>query len=435
MKRETTLAIAVGLAVILSACTTTKDLERRPQMVAVDSSKAQEKESVVQQKTNSENPQERVGATIDGAAGKKESDTPASETEGAGGKNSTASATGAPEVQKSVAEKAAQSAGGEAQQGTLGSLSQPNATSPGEVQKPKEAASMTPAPAKEGAGAPPVIIEKKIYIEKPIYYPENAPQASPKAGDAVQNATSQGVMKPKDYNGAMILYDYDDKLVYQVFTMPLRVSDIYLEPGEKVIEQPFCGDTTRWSIGGGVSKTGGVDTQHLYLKPSEEGLETTLIINTDRRIYHLIIKSFKDTFMLAVMWRYPGFGLPYDFLTENNQKKGSSDQGKTQGENQSESSAATFGIDPALMSTDYTVSYPKNNPPEWLPTLVIDDGNKTYIVLPETVIHHELPAVFGENGEIVNFRVKDNIFVIDRLMRKMQLKLRSTTVEIKKKGA
>ena len=45
MKRETTLAIAVGLAVILSACTTTKDLERRPQMVAVDSSGIQKKES------------------------------------------------------------------------------------------------------------------------------------------------------------------------------------------------------------------------------------------------------------------------------------------------------------------------------------------------------------------------------------------------------
>ena len=117
---------------------------------------------------------------------------------------------------------------------------------------------------------------------------------------------SKGVTKPKDYNGAMMLYDYDETLVYQVYAMPLRVTDIYLEPGEKVIEQPFCGDTTRWTIGGGVSKTDGVDTQHLYLKPSEEGLETTLIINTDRRIYHLIIKSFKDTFMLAVMWRYPG---------------------------------------------------------------------------------------------------------------------------------
>jgi type IV secretion system protein TrbG len=407
MKRETTLAISVALAVSLCACTTTKDLERRPQMVAVDSSGIQKKESA------------SAGATKAGI-----------------GNNSTANANGATEVQEPEAGKVGQSAEGEANPGTPGNQVQSNAIPPGDAQKQKEsAASMTPAPAQDGSGSPPVIIEKKIYIEKPIYYPENAPQASPKAGDAVQNATSQGVMKPKDYNGAMILYDYDEKLVYQVFTMPLRVSDIYLEPGEKVIEQPFCGDTTRWSIGGGVSKTGGVDTQHLYLKPSEEGLETTLIINTDRRIYHLIIKSFKDTFMLAVMWRYPGFGLPYDFLTENNQKKGSSDQGKTQGENQSESSAATFGIDPALMSTDYTVSYPKNNPPEWLPTLVVDDGNKTYIVLPETVIHHELPAVFGENGEIVNFRVKDNIFVIDRLMRKMQLKLRSTTVEIKKKGA
>ena len=87
------------------------------------------------------------------------------------------------------------------------------------------------------------------------------------------------------------------------------------------------------------------------------------------------------------------------------------------------------------MSTDYMVSYPKGNPPQWLPTLVLDDGKKTYIVLPDTVIHHELPAMFGENGEIVNFRVRDNIFVIDRLMKKMQLKLRDITVEIRKKGA
>jgi len=50
--------------------------------------------------------------------------------------------------------------------------------------------------------------------------------------------------------------------------------------------------------------------------------------------------------------------------------------------------------------------------------LVVDDGSKTYIVLPESVIHHELPAVFGENGEIVNFRVKDNVITIDRLFKK-----------------
>ena len=109
------------------------------------------------------------------------------------------------------------------------------------------------------------------------------------------------------------------------------------------------------------------------------------------------------------------------------------DSGQDKG--QTESGQAAFTVDPALISSDYTVSYPKGKPPQWLPTLVLDDGEKTYIVLPDTVIHHELPAVFGENGELVNFRVKDNLVVIDRLLKKIQLKLRDVNVEIKKKGA
>jgi type IV secretion system protein VirB9 len=395
-------AIAVGLTILLCACTTTKDLERHPEMGAVESPRNQVKEGAAGQKGDGEQGQNRTGMPDSSVS--KESSAALSDKDGAKESSTNPKITGSIETKRPT-----------------GDTSVPRAE--GEV---KPDAPMTPAP--------PVIIEKKIYIEKPIYYPENAPQAFTKPGETVANATAQGVMKPKDYNGAMILYDYDEKLVYQVFTMPLRVTDIYLEPGEKVIEQPFCGDTTRWSIGGGVSKTIGVDTQHLYLKPSEEGLETTLIINTERRIYHLIIKSFKDTFMLAVMWRYPGLGMPYDFLSQENQRKNTLEQGK-QGPDQTESAATSFAIDPALMSTDYMVSYPKGNPPQWLPTLVLDDGKKTYIVLPDTVMHHELPALFGENGEIVNFRVKDNIFVIDRLMRKVQLKLRDVTVEIKKKGA
>ena len=68
MKRETTLAIAVGLAVILSACTTTKDLERRPQMVAVDSSKARRRKARAAE-DESENPQE--GGRHDRRRGRK----------------------------------------------------------------------------------------------------------------------------------------------------------------------------------------------------------------------------------------------------------------------------------------------------------------------------------------------------------------------------
>jgi type IV secretion system protein VirB9 len=382
------LAALAVLLITLWACTTTKDLERHPEFVA-------------------------VAGTNEGAA-------PA-----------------APE-NAAAAISAAPSPGGAATSpSSLGAAvtEPPTAGAPAPAGQGPTGSPASSAPAGDNSSASPVIVEKKIYIEKPIYYPESASQTPSRPGDAVTEAMSRGVMKPKDYNGALMLYDYDGGLVYQVYSMPLRVTDIYLEPGEKLIEQPFCGDTTRWTIGGGVSKAAGVDTQHLYLKPSEAGLETTLIVNTDRRIYHLIIKSFKDTFMMAVMWHYPGLGVPLDFLFKDNEKTSRLEREGGQRTDQAEGAASAVAVDPALLSSDYTVSYPKDHPPQWLPELVLDDGGKTYIVLPDTVIHHELPAVFGENGELVNFRVKDNVIVIDRLLRKMQLKLRDVTVEVRKKGA
>jgi len=388
MNMKTCRAFAWVLAVViaLSGCTTTKDLERRPELIAVEPADASASD-----KTGSQGP-----------ASTSQTEGPvATGGETAGKAGESASAAGAAAQPKSDAEGTA-------------------ATGDGSQQKPQ---TLTP-----------VIVEKKVYIERPIYLPDGAQPPATKPGDSVQGAMSGGVIKPKDYNGAMMLYDYDDSLVYQIFTMPLRVTDLYLQPGEKVIEQPFCGDTTRWSIGGGVSKTEGLDTQHLYLKPSEEGLETTLIINTDRRIYHLIIKSYRDTFMLAVKWRYPGQEMPFNFISPQSENQQIDTQAGGQGGAQGETSAAN-GLDPAFLSTDYSVTYPKGNPPDWLPTLVVDDGNKTYIILPDSVIHHELPAVFGENGELVNFRVKDNVITLDRLMKKIQLKLRNVTVEIKKKGA
>jgi len=403
MKVKPSVAALAVFAATLGACTTTKDLERRPEFVPVEIAKAQASGAAATQRGGGG--EQASAATSESATGK-----PAAGTQGDRGATAGGTST--------------QSAGNQ----------KPTADTADGLSNVAPASREGSAPAEASPAVPPVVVEKKIYIEKPIYYPESAERTPQSPGDSVMQALSRGVMKPKDYNGALMLYDYDSSLVYQVYAMPLRVTDIYLEPGEKLIEQPFCGDTSRWNIGGGVSKAAGVDTQHLYLKPAEEGLETTLIINTDRRIYHLIIKSFKDTFMLAVMWHYPGLGMPLDFLPRDNQRNDTSEHGGRQSSDQGESSPSAIGIDPVLMSSDYTVSYPKGNPPQWLPTLVLDDGAKTYVVLPDTVIHHELPAAFGENGEIVNFRVKDNVIVIDRLLRKVQLKLRDVTVEIKKKG-
>jgi type IV secretion system protein VirB9 len=62
------------------------------------------------------------------------------------------------------------------------------------------------------------------------------------------------------------------------------------------------------------------------------------------------------------------------------------------------------------------------------PLLVMDDGAKTYIQMPVETIHRELPVlvVQGPNGsEMVNYRVKDNVYIVDRLFDRAALLLGS----------
>jgi type IV secretion system protein VirB9 len=62
------------------------------------------------------------------------------------------------------------------------------------------------------------------------------------------------------------------------------------------------------------------------------------------------------------------------------------------------------------------------------PVHVMDDGAKTYIQMPLETVHRELPVlvVKGPNGsEMVNYRVKDNMYIVDRLFDRAALLLGS----------
>jgi hypothetical protein len=45
-----------------------------------------------------------------------------------------------------------------------------------------------------------------------------------------------------------------------------------------------------------------------------------MIIITDRRVYHILLKSFKDTFMVMVQWEYPA-AMPFTVKTEAMNKR------------------------------------------------------------------------------------------------------------------
>ena len=64
--------------------------------------------------------------------------------------------------------------------------------------------------------------------------------------------------------------------------------------------------------------------------------------------------------------------------------------------------------------------------PAWKPQAVYDNGQKTFIRFDATILHGESPVLFVmERGEmqLVNYRVKENLYVVDRLFEVAELRL------------
>ena len=263
-----------------------------------------------------------------------------------------------------------------------------------------------------------------VYVEKPVYYPvgesAGADRPSLKGTDAARQSTKEAQMTPERWTGGTMYYDFDSDLTYEIYCQPYRVTDLILEPGEQVIEMPFLSEEKVWEIGAGVSRNGNIDTQHFFLKPAYSGLVTSFIVITDRRVYHLLLKSFRDVYMTQVKWRYPNtmpFNLKSDAMNARINKM----------------SKETVAVDPAFLSFDYRMSYSVFRKPYWLPTRVYDDGKHTYIVMNETVLHMKSPVLFNHKNELINYSVNKNLVVINELIERVTMRVGNEKVTIKKK--
>jgi len=269
-----------------------------------------------------------------------------------------------------------------------------------------------------------------IVVEQPIFIPaKEAPPTSPKPGlDTAKESNKVGIIMPSDYSHAAVVYDYNPDWVYEVYAMPLRVCDIRLEPNEKALEIPFVSDSERWNIGAGVSQEGNALVQHIYVKPAAKGQEASLIINTDRRVYHIVLRSFSSAYMPIVRWRYHS-GLPENYISSA--KQDSSPQNMSEG---STSDGPFFtSVDPRFLSFNYRITYGFFSKPLWLPELVFDDGSKTYITFPKQILQKELPAVFENRKDKLNYRVMGNLIIIDKLIENITVKIGRKEITIAKK--
>jgi type IV secretion system protein VirB9 len=280
-----------------------------------------------------------------------------------------------------------------------------------------------------------------VYVDRPVYSPDEEynPAAVPKGAEAVKQSTETAIQKPAKYTNGMMFYDFDETFTYEIHCQPYRTTDIRLEPGELVIEMPFLSEEQVWEVGAGVSRKEGEDVQHFFLKPTHSGLTTSMIIITNRRIYHLLLKSYSDRYMTMISWNYPNT-MPFSIKTDN-ASVNSTGTGRGPLSSSPSNPRAPNGVmesglmvNPEYLSFDYKMTYNIFLKPRWLPKRIYDDGRKTYIECNEIMLNMESPVLFNHKNERINYRVSKNVMIIDELIEKVTLRVGLEKVTVVKKN-
>jgi type IV secretion system protein VirB9 len=242
---------------------------------------------------------------------------------------------------------------------------------------------------------------------KPIPSATTAPPEAANPLTRVDQANRAARVQPTraGYINAVQVYPFSDGALYQLYAAPGEITDIGLEPGERLVGTGpvAAGDTVRWIIGDTVSGSGATTRVHIL------DLVTNLIINTDRRTYHLEMRSSDETYMASVSWAYP-----QDQLIALQQQNAAAD----------DAAPVAAGIDIDALNFRYQI---EGDDPAWRPVRAFDDGRQVFIEFPPGIGQGEMPPlwVIGAEGgaELVNYRVRGNHMIVDRLFAAAELRL------------
>jgi len=302
----------------------------------------------------------------------------------------------------------------------------PAASSPGNLAAPHEAAASGPSapsapsaplPAADPQNCPPggCIVPGEL-AARPAKSHSEPIHISPPAARALTEshawAENPAAMPSRNPLGRM-LFPYGESAP-TIVCAPLHLCDIELQAGEVIQGTPHIGDSVRWRIAPAISGTDEHRATHLIIKPTEAGLDTNLIITTDRHTYHIRLVSGFDHYVTSVGFSYP-------------------DEPQQVWKDFSSTGAGTAGgpgipdmptVNVNHLNFDYKIKVVKGKP-DFKPLRAMDDGYHTYIAMNEDLVQNQAPVLVGisKSGEeqLINYRVKGNLFVIDGTVHKMAL--------------
>lgn len=189
----------------------------------------------------------------------------------------------------------------------------------------------------------------------------------------------------------------------------LQVCDVALQAGEQV-NSINLGDTARWTIEPAITGSGDTEVQHIIIKPMDVGLETSLVVTTDRRAYHIRLRSHRTDYMPQVMFAYP----------DEDQAKWDVYRNHALKERQDKTLPQTGEY---LSDLDFSYEIIPNGSIAWTPIRVFNDKQKTIIEMPEAMAQSEAPTllvvrreggVFEDDETVqVNYRIQGNRYIVD----------------------
>jgi P-type conjugative transfer protein TrbG len=249
-----------------------------------------------------------------------------------------------------------------------------------------------------------------------LYFSKNNPALSPQEKTAMgiakqwRNPGTKGIKPVPGPDGAIrFLFGAQQP---GIVCAVLQVCDVELQAGEQV-NSIHLGDTARWTVEPAITGSGPAEVQHLIIKPMDVGLDTSLIVTTNRRTYHLRLRSHRTEFMPRVAFTYTEDALAkWDAI---NSREARQKQDRTMPQ-----TGEYLG--------DLKFAYDVSGSASWKPIRVYNNGVKTIIQMPGAIAQTEAPTLLvvrkdgglfrDDETVMVNYRVQGDRYIVDTVFDK-----------------
>jgi P-type conjugative transfer protein TrbG len=280
-----------------------------------------------------------------------------------------------------------------------------------------------------------------ICIEKGKSEEDASKEHSHPPKEIILYANKQARKEPQleGYTGAHQIWEFELGTIYQIHTYPYKITTIWLSPDEELYRKTIpTGDASKkkWVFDVGLQGEPGNQRDFIAVSPIRCSLKNNVVLVTTKRYYYLEIISPKcgkkkvddPPFMAGVSWTYP---------KEEALKKEMKRQREAQRARIEELSPQRF----KLNCSSYKIyNIGKGDNPHWTPERVCRTDRKTYIYFKDNIILTHAPVLHvtsfdkGEGGNIINYRVHENTYIVDFIPDFMDLSIGDKKIRIERTG-